>query len=45
VPEPRQLGFAADRTTLAMRSRDGIIVEVFEWQDGASAPPIPIRTC
>ena len=35
VPELRRLGLATDRTTLAMRSKDGIIVEVFEWQDGA----------
>ncbi len=35
VPELRRLGLATDRATLAMRSKDGIIVEVFEWQDGA----------
>ena len=35
VPELRRLGLATDRTTLAMRSKEGIIVEVFEWQDGA----------
>ncbi len=35
VPELRRLGLATDRTPLAMRSKDGIIVEVFEWQDGA----------
>ena len=35
VPELRRLGLATDRTTLAMRSKKGIIVEVFEWQDGA----------
>ena len=34
VPELRQLGLATDRTTLAMRSKDGVIVEVFDWQDG-----------
>jgi hypothetical protein len=35
VPELRRLGLATERPTLAMRSKDGIIVEVFEWQDGA----------
>ena len=35
VSKLRQLGLATDRTTLAMRSKEGIIVEVFEWQDGA----------
>ena len=35
VPELRRLGLATDRTTLAMRSKDGIIIEIFEWQDGA----------
>ena len=35
VPELRQLGLATDRTPLVMRSKDGIIVEVFEWRDGA----------
>ena len=35
VPKLRRLGLATDRTILAMRSKDGIIVEVFEWQDGA----------
>jgi len=35
VPELRRLGLATDRTPLAMRSKDGLIVEVFEWQDGA----------
>lgn len=37
VPELRRLGLATGRPTLAMRSRQGIIVEVFEWQDGAIA--------
>ncbi|WP_375383607.1 hypothetical protein [uncultured Sphingomonas sp.] len=35
VPELRRLGLATDRTTLVMRSKDGIIVEVLEWLDGA----------
>ena len=35
VPELRRLGLATERSTLAMRSKEGIIVEVFEWKDGA----------
>ncbi|GBQ27196.1 hypothetical protein AA12717_2597 [Gluconacetobacter sacchari DSM 12717] len=35
VPALRRLGLATDRPTLAMRSREGIIVEIFEWQEGA----------
>lgn len=35
VTELRRLGLATDRTALAMRSKDGIIVEVFEWKEGA----------
>lgn len=31
VPILRRLGFATDRPALAMRARDGSIVEVFEW--------------
>lgn len=31
----RRLGLATDRPALAMRSRDGVIVEIFEWHDGA----------
>jgi hypothetical protein len=37
VPILRQLGFASDRPALAMRAKDGSIVEVFEWNDGAIA--------
>ncbi len=33
----RRLGLATDRPCLAMRSRSGVIVEVFEWRDGALA--------
>ena len=33
----RRLGLATDRPALAMRSRTGVIVEVFEWCDGAIA--------
>ena len=35
VPELRRLGLATDRPTLVMRSKEGIVVEVFEWRDGA----------
>ena len=35
VPKLRRLGLATERATLAMRSEDGIVIEVFEWQDGA----------
>lgn len=34
VPTLRQLGLATDRPTLAMRAKDGTIVEVFEGRDG-----------
>lgn len=37
VPRLRELGLATDRPTLAMRAKDGTIVEVFEWKDGAIA--------
>ena len=37
VPILRALGLATDRPTLAMRSKSGAIVEVFEWRDGAIA--------
>ena len=37
VPALRRLGFASDRPALAMRAKDGTIVEVFEWNDGAIA--------
>ena len=37
VPRLRRLGFATDRPAMAMRSKDGVIVEVFEWADGAIA--------
>ena len=35
VPELRRLGLATDRPTFAMRSKGGVVVEVFEWCDGA----------
>ena len=37
VPFLRRLGFATDRPALAMRSRTGVVIEVFEWCDGALA--------
>ncbi len=37
VPTLRSLGLATDRPTLAMRSREGVVVEVFEWREGAIA--------
>ena len=37
VPALRALGLASERPTLAMKSKDGVIVEVFEWKDGAIA--------
>lgn len=35
VPALRKLGLATDRATLAMTNREGVVVEVFEWADGA----------
>ncbi|USI72073.1 hypothetical protein [Sphingomonas morindae] len=35
VPELRRLGLATDRAALAKRSKEGIILEVFEWREGA----------
>jgi hypothetical protein len=37
VPILRRLGFVSDRPAVAMRAKDGTIVEVFEWKDGAIA--------
>ena len=37
VPFLRRLGLATDRPALAMRAKDGVVVEVFEWRDGAIA--------
>ena len=37
VPALRRLGLATERPALAMRSRTGIVIEVFEWCDGAIA--------
>ncbi|WP_428394009.1 hypothetical protein [Lichenicoccus sp.] len=35
VPRLRTLGLATDRPALAMRNAHGVIIEVFEWRDGA----------
>ena len=35
VPCLRALGLVTERPAQAMRAKDGTIVEVFEWQDGA----------
>ncbi len=37
VPVLRRLGLATDRPSTAMRGEDGVIVEVFEWEEGAIA--------
>ena len=37
VPRLRDLGFATDRPTLAMTGKDGVVIEVFEWAEGAIA--------
>lgn len=35
VPCLRALGLVTERPAQAMRAKDGTIVEVFEWKDGA----------
>ncbi len=37
APFLRRLGLATDRPALAMRAKDGTIIEVFEWAAGAIA--------
>ena len=37
VPFLRRLGLATKRPANAMRGRDGVIIEVFEWKSGATA--------
>ena len=37
VPDLRRMGFASERPALAMHNKDGVILEVFEWLDGAVA--------
>ena len=34
VPFLRGLGLVSERPALAMKSKDGVVVEVFEWQAG-----------
>jgi len=35
VPFLRELGLATDRKEVLLRAKDGTIVEVFEWREGA----------
>ncbi len=35
VPFLRRLGLVTERPALAMEGKDGVIIEVFEWQTGA----------
>ena len=37
MAELRALGLATDRPTLAMQGQGGVVVEVFEWVEGAIA--------
>lgn len=37
IPHLRSLGLVTDRPSLAMRAKDGTVLEVFEWKDGAIA--------
>lgn len=37
VPLLRRLSLATDRPATAMRNKDGVILEVFEWRAGAIA--------
>ena len=37
VPFLRRLGFATERPSYLMQSKDGTFVEVFEWKEGAVA--------
>jgi len=37
IPFLRSLGLVTDRPALAMRAKDGTILEVFEWRDCAIA--------
>ena len=36
VPYLRNLGLATNRPAMAMRGRDGTVVEVFEWVEGGA---------
>jgi hypothetical protein len=35
IPFLRSLDLVTDRAAIAMRGKDGTIIEVFEWQEGA----------
>ncbi len=37
VPRLRRLGLVTDREPVICRARDGAVVEVFEWREGAVA--------
>lgn len=37
VPVLHHMGLATDRPALAMKAKDGVVVEVFEWKSGAIA--------
>jgi hypothetical protein len=37
VPFLRRLGLATERPAIAMRGRDSVVIEVFEWKAGAIA--------
>jgi hypothetical protein len=37
VPLLRRLGLATDRPATMMQGQDGVVIEVFEWADGAIA--------
>jgi len=37
VPFLRRLGLATDRPSVVARGADGVVVEVFEWAEGAIA--------
>ena len=35
IPYLRELGLVTERAPIAMRNAQGVVVEVFEWRDGA----------
>ncbi len=37
LPILRRLGFVTDRPEILMRGENGVVVEVFEWKQGATA--------
>jgi hypothetical protein len=36
VPYLRELGLVTDRPALALRNREGVVLEIFEWRDGGA---------